>query len=158
MKLEAKHIAPYLPYKLNFWHTKLKDKRELTQVKVRKDGDVLVDIESETLVYISSINDSWIKPILRPLSDLTKEMLDEWYNIIAENGISVVSYANDLGKNHTLTVSYKMMGDAFTDIVYSRNSVKYTDYWICEKLLEQHFDVFGLIGQGLAIDINTLNK
>lgn len=72
-KLEAKHIAPYMPYKLMFWHTKLKNKQEMSQIKVRKDGDVHVDVESDTLVYISSINDSWIKPILRPLSDLKED-------------------------------------------------------------------------------------
>ena len=29
-------------------------------------------------------------------------------------------------------------------------------YWIVEKLFENHFDVFGLITLGLAININTL--
>jgi hypothetical protein len=73
-ELEAKHIAPYLPYKLNFWHTKLRNKQEMSKMKIRKDGDIHVDIESDTLVYISSINDSWIKPILRPISDLIKKV------------------------------------------------------------------------------------
>ena len=31
-------------------------------------------------------------------------------------------------------------------------------YWIAQKLFEWHFDVFGLIEAGLAIDINTLNN
>lgn len=31
-------------------------------------------------------------------------------------------------------------------------------YWIIEKLLSWHFDIFGLIDKGLAVDINKLEK
>jgi hypothetical protein len=30
--------------------------------------------------------------------------------------------------------------------------------WVIQILFEYHFDIFNLIPQGLAIDINTLNK
>ena len=92
-KLEAKHIAPYLPYKLMFWHTKLKNKQEMSKIKIRQDGDVYVDVESDTLVYISSINDSWIKPILRPLSDLKE---DNYYFTYCNNSGFMMK-----GKNET---------------------------------------------------------
>lgn len=35
------------------------------------------------------------------------------------------------------------------------NFIQFREY---KLLLEMHFDVFGIIEQGLAIDINTLNK
>lgn len=31
-----------------------------------------------------------------------------------------------------------------------------TNYWFVQKMIELHFDVFGLIPKGLAVDINTL--
>ena len=39
---------------------------------------------------------------------------------------------------------------------YGNQSIPF-DYQEMCKLLEWHFDIFGLIEKGLAIDINTLN-
>ena len=36
--------------------------------------------------------------------------------------------------------------------------IKYLPNGIVLQLFEWHFDVFGLIEKGIAIDINTLNK
>ena len=36
------------------------------------------------------------------------------------------------------------------------DTVLYLPYNIVSKLFENHFDVFGLIEKGLAIDINTI--
>ena len=36
--------------------------------------------------------------------------------------------------------------------------LKYLPYGVVEKLLEWHFDIFGLLEKGLAVDINTINK
>lgn len=38
------------------------------------------------------------------------------------------------------------------------NDINYLPFGVIQKLFEWHFDVFGLIDAGLAIDINTLNK
>ncbi|PHR23622.1 MAG: hypothetical protein COA36_16885 [Desulfotalea sp.] len=80
--------------------------------------------------------DDTYKPILRPL-DLTKE--------IEVNGEKFVpiDYLNNNG----------WLLDEFDLIRYNQ-----LDYGVVTKLVEWHFDVFGLIPQGLAIDINTLNK
>jgi hypothetical protein len=143
-KLEAKHIAPYLPYKLMFWHTKLKNKQEMSKMKVRKDGDILVDIESDTLIYISSINDSWIKPILRPMSDLTKNIKVDGVDIIPIEGMFL-----PCGEREILT-SWADENKCWLGTQVS--------YLIYQHLFELHFDVFGLIDKGLAIDINTLTS
>jgi hypothetical protein len=60
----------------------------------------------------------------------------------------IVSYG---GEHQITAVEYdeataKVYGDYFDDV----------DYWIVEKLIEWHFDVFGLIKKGLAIDVNNL--
>jgi hypothetical protein len=107
MKLELKHLAPYLPYGLSIldgW------------------GDV------RTLDY-SYLNNIHCKPILRPLSDLMSgEFMD---NIISQKERIEIKKLNTC---HWL----------------SYNSFQY--------LLKHHFDVFGLIEKGIAIDINTLNS
>lgn len=143
-KLEAKHIAPYLPYKLMFWHTKLKNKQEMSKMKVRKDGDIHVDIESDKLVYISSINDSWIKPILRPMSDLTKKIKVNDVDIIPIEGMFLTC-----GERGILT-SWANENKCWLGTQVS--------YLVYENLFELHFDVFGLIDKGLAVDINTLKS
>ena len=116
MKLELKHLAPYLPYGLKI----------LSKYKNDVEGIVyLMGIENiETIITHDSR-----KPILRPLSDLTIEFKDDFR--FTERAITIHKY----GLNHWL---------------------KGLRFDIVEFLFENHFDVFGLIEKGLAIDINTL--
>ena len=63
MELQLKHLAPYLPYRLKV------TKDDWGRVfKMDNDGTTLNCIGID---YILNIN---AKPILRPLSDLTKEI------------------------------------------------------------------------------------
>jgi len=71
------------------------------------------------------------KPILRPMSDLTEG------NWCRESG-----YA----------------GRYIDDVADGNEELQYLSYNLCLFLFKNHFDVFGLIPAGLAIDINTLNK
>lgn len=72
------------------------------------------------------------KPILRPLSDLNTK---PYFDIQAE-----IWNRTDYDKEtNTIDISN-------------------INYGIMLKLFEYHFDVFGLIEKGLAIDINTLEK
>lgn len=99
--------------------------------------------ENLNLSFLREIKD--IKPILHPLSDLTKE--------IEHNGklfIPIVELKNK----------------AEIDLVYSESwyNDKDIDYtwnlplWVIEKLIEWHFDIADLIAKGEAIDVNTLPK
>lgn len=124
MKLELKHIAPYLPYGLktvNFNTNGLIDKPLFSKI-----------IPSNILGFIDGSTES--KILLRPLSDLTKE--------IEVNGEKFVPYKKLEWGNGTHVIPAILGG--------------YTNYNESSKLFEWHFDVFGLIEQGLAIDINTL--
>jgi len=111
--LELKHIAPYLPFGLQYINTLRNEINSLTIYQYPKFVQVN---KSKNAITLNSY-----KPILRPLSDLTKEIEIE--------GIKFVPIDISEIKLHTYN-----------------------------KLLEWHFDVFGLIEQGLAVDINTLNK
>ncbi len=77
-----------------------------------------------------------VKLILRPLLDLTKE--------IEHNGEKFVPIED-----------FKKAGYIFP---LNEDNFYNLPYGIVNILLKWHFDIYGLIDAGLAIDINTINK
>ena len=147
MELEVKHLAPYLPYGLKVLHCTDKDFPK-----------------KEALLTISDYNwlikQSYFKPMLRPLSDLTKEIEHNGEKFIpinelekGENGSIYSLFSSDGNNTQTITITYKMMGDTFTDYIINRNSIENTDYKYVQKLFEWKFDVFSLIENGLAVAV-----
>lgn len=155
MKLELKHLAPYLPYKLRV------DLSALEHFNLDNKCDIIVYIDEFMYGYTknkkvgfssfrySFVNFNTCKPILRPLSDLHK-LIDwnkdgELTSIGHLHGIEKVNedgdefYAEQFYVEYTQNPSYNL-------------DIRYFNWW----LFEHHFDVFGLIEQDLAIDINTL--
>ena len=138
MKLELKHIAPYLPYGLKFRNGKEFD------VVTGIDNNTVISLFRGHLANFTSIEE--IKPILRPLSDLTKE--------IEVNGTkyeSVEHYFEEIYYTQTFHKQVK-------SIIQDERWINHCEYILVEFLFEHHFDVFGLIPQGLAIDFNTLES
>ncbi len=129
MKLELKHLAPYLPYGLNL---------KINTPFGTTDRKFEIDCGHDFNLHLSECN---IKPILRPLSDLTKE--------IEVNGEKFVPYE---------MLNYKPTIKHVADYPFSFIDLQYISYYSFDCLLEWHFDVFGLIENGLAIDINNLKK
>lgn len=130
MKLELKHIAPYLPYGV--------------QIEVTDYCIELGSYEQKKETYITTLDayglhyfNTNVRLILRPLSDLN--------NIIKHNGIEI----NLFDKIEI----YKGSG---IDYLIEQIRLGLVEVIIFNLLLEHHFDVFGLIEQGLAININTL--
>ena len=115
MKLELKHLAPYLPYNLYMKHNS-------------NEEPLIASINLTDRFYSmpTAILENF-KPILRPLSDLNNP---EFYGL-GENKKEYI-----IGKGYS------------ADLIW--------DIW--EYLFENHFDVFGLIENNLAIDINTLKQ
>ena len=124
--LTLEHLSAYLPYGL----------------EITFEGDEyihsMVGVEDTTngIILISIFNDygrcdiSKVKPLLRPLSQLTQEIVHKGERF----------------------VPYYWFGRQGINI----KSVKDERWHIVQKLISWHFDVFGLIDKGLAIDINTL--
>lgn len=148
-KLELKHLASYLPYELKWYHKRMDSEPTelltMTTVQLEDDGNIDIMFDDEWISdMISGIAvegfDTWVKPLLRPMSDL--EIGKNWIDKLQEEC------------NHTIDYNNGCFSDAYSD--------EFTIDWlpqICfEWLLKNHFDVFGLIDAGLAIDINTLNK
>ena len=150
MRLETKHLAPYLPYNLKMvmTHDSFEDFENIDS-----DEDCLLkgsvwELYVLTTDYIDFFggecddfavkeeryriaNNGTLKPILRPMSDLT---LEECMNHELHNVTSALS-----GQKPEFIL-------------------RHTSYEDIEKLISLHFDVFGLIEKDLAIDINTIKK
>jgi len=109
----------------------------------------LVGIKNETY-FIKGLSSQYaygdiqeFKPLLRPLSDLTKE--------IEVNGEKFVPL-DWFDKNYApLSCSHEEMKEHFM-----KETLTVMPFVVIQKLIEWHFDVFGLIEKGLAINLNEL--
>lgn len=143
------YIASYLPYGI---------------IGVYRLGNVVIDINEryaneERIKKLTTESVDFFykfcKPILHPLSDLTKEIEHngekfvpiEYFEIGEDdNGIEY-----DFGNIKTINLLESI----------SKNNcwhdIHYMPFSLVQKLLEWHFDIHGLIEKRLAIDINTIN-
>ena len=122
-------IVGYLPYGLKVLRP---DNKTVLEVK-GINGNLFVFNESPETYGAIRINTN--KLILRPLSDLTKE--------IEVNGDKFVPA--------------KILKFDKSQYYLLKNPIGYDiHYSSFVKLFEWHFDIFRLIEKGLAIDINTL--
>ena len=136
MKIELKHLAPYLPYGLKGYNSFM-------------GHDLVRNIDCGNVMnYVWGDTNS--KPILRPLSDFTKEIEHNGEKFVPIQKISFVD-----GEFYL---------DEVDDIIYFNDTCGLDAYEVTrcysliEKLFEWHFDVFGLIEKGLALDMNTLDQ
>ena len=163
MKLELKHLAPYLPYGLPIEPIYKSTFMGGYNQRIL-DTSILDNYELEE-----------IKPILRPLSDLTKEIEFNGEKFTPLCILTKQQFDKDNESVFDDENLYLIEDDKYC---YPSNGDKTSYYWLsynermqrfdsCDTtdlnqlnllntLLEWHFDVFGLIEQGLAIDINTL--
>lgn len=153
-KLEIKHLACYLPYGLKMINTKsgrIIDVRGLTSgvstftihSTIKSVGNSFVDEDYQF--------DLWpLRPILRPLSE--QSLLSE----ITHNSETFIPLHRLLEAScFNLSKMDKEYIDGFAGQFTEYDLISYRD---AEMLFEWHFDVFGLIDNELAIDINTLTN
>lgn len=156
-KLELKHLAPYFPYGLKGVEYIGGELFLLCQIDLTKKYPT---------IWESNVNlnkqRTGCKPILRPLSDLTKEI-----EVNGEKFIPIEWLRNNIDKK----IQFSKMGFLDYEVKGINPKLHYSIFDVyqyeielsdillfSEKLFEWHFDVFGLIEKGLAIDINTLNR
>lgn len=161
MKSELKYIALYFPYDINVSVRKLNDDKSnigricgITNKSNHSDWvkvsfDEIISVIDTNHNYVVSnfhnyfLKDDIIKPILRPLSEFgdsddTRKVhefigLGKWCDNYDDY---FKAWFNDLGNIDKLILQAPQE--------------------IFNYFLANHFDVFGLIGQNLAIDINSL--
>jgi len=160
MKLELKHLAGYLPYGLKVRY-------------IERNETHILDFSNLNSICSYQIH---LKPILRPLSDLIKEIklngekfvpiieicklsetVNELVRINAKSNICGFDFTNEIQEilrfcYHFNTKHFQLTNEE------SYNQCILNQYEMFQKLLEWHFDIHGLIEKGLAIDINTLDK
>ncbi len=148
--ITLKEIAPYLPYKLNIlYHSR----------KVKMNAGTGSSTNWIGITALLQRQGEKCKPILRPLSDLTKEIEFEGEKIIPYKELKKDFLMEGLLEFKTTVYGWT----GFTDnknnhipIYMDGKIMPECGFGTIQKLFEWHFDVFGLIERGNAIDINTL--
>lgn len=154
-KLELKDIVGYLPYDLN----------------IVIGGSIYrvtnISIEASCVIYTDryrTYSDCiWIqdvKPILRPMSDISKEITVKGYNE-DKPFIPIIKIA-EFCNPHMMGWKIDGKGRAYTrdngwPQWVSPEQVKVATFDIFDLLNKWHFDYRGLIDEGLAVDINNFN-
>lgn len=124
---EPKHLVPYLLYRV--------------KVKWFRKDDNSFQTSELTISDYPFLTKQLFKLILRPLSDLT-DINSKFYS----------------DSNMDLTDQVEL-NSLIDEILYDKQSYKSIEdipYKYMLILFEYHIDVFGLIPEGLAIDINTI--
>lgn len=157
MKIEVKHLSPFLPYGLqliqkNDWHSQDWSKYRIIILdqlshSVSPDahwfyigGAVLGDEKTHV-----NYEHEQFKPIMRPLTDLTK--------VIEVNGESFLPYdklKSVVQKEQWIKICETINNDY--------DKICDMPYWWVRQIISWHFDIDGLIEAGYAVDINTLEK
>ena len=116
MKLEIKHIAPYLPYNLN-----------------------------NTVSIADWFKGYNCKPILRPISDLSLLVIEEFEKYDGKR--------NGKANEEIINLFCEENG---VDEILENIELKSLPYECIEYMFRNHYDVFGLIEQGLAVSIHDV--
>lgn len=137
MKLELK-LSSYLPYKLKGVEWLGAPIHELTSIRADyKEPYCWTPIKS----FGSGRLDC--KALLHPMSDLMKEIEIDGVKFIPFEGLCLLT-------------DYSEYVEQIEEDTYEMNTPYRWPYELVDNLLKWHFDIFGLIKEGLAIDINTL--
>lgn len=148
MELKIEHLTPYIPYGLTFLMESEPDSKE-------PNIDELNSIDAG----LKMVNFGWgnaksfteIKPILKPLSILTKEL---YYELSGESendsfGFWYGKYNGDSDKRDYIYHSGYSSRKYFICEGYCQFNYKMMEFFFKNK-----FDVFGLITAGLATELS----
>lgn len=126
MKLETKHLAPYLPYNLRCEVLNSGEEKEI--------GEMIAVYDDNSACFGNIIESEkgfeYIKPILKPMLDF-----ETYFAKIFETNKDIFINIEDM-----LTYKPECM-----------------PFGVVQLAFKHHFDIFGLIEKGLAIDVNTLS-
>lgn len=173
MKLEIKHLAPYLPYGLKIYSGELTNP---TLIGIVEDYCLLSEYEYMTKNSHKTFTKpktkqtlKFCKPLLRPLSDLTKEiehngekfvpivyLCEKYCNrkcVTKEMGENLLKATNGGAGLWFLYYDKDMMTFSLEDHFMNITNHSIAQYKMFEMLLKWHIDIFGLIDAGLATEL-----
>ena len=94
---------------------------------------------------------AYCNPVLRSLSDLTKE--------VEHNGETFFPFdylLNQYDDDYFADTDYEAYLYEFIRKEFTSHHLKYLHFGLIKQLIEWHFDIAGLIEKGEAIDVNAL--
>ena len=151
MKLELKHLSPYLPYGLKMKIGYVDKVVSLLGLQIGNHAvnNILVKFKYKKDYLAGYLYEC--KPILHPPSDLTKKI-----EVNGEKFVPIEKIKHLLGYKCKVSINYD--GNLIFKVLNGQY-LFYSDFGDVQNiLLESHFDIFGLIENNLAIDINTLKS
>lgn len=126
--LQIKHLAPYLPYGLEY-------------LSPAYDHGMILGSKTETIEEMGVVSmmsmiqsNGRLKPLLHPLSRLTEPIL--------EDGKTPEQWFKEQDS----------FGDFFQEYSEMKDNIATIPFRCGLKLFQWHFDVFGLIEKGLALE------
>lgn len=137
-KLTLEHLAPYLPYGLKYVSPEYK---AISMFDISK-GETVETMSAISMVAMTKINK--YKPLLYPISKLTQEIEHNGKKFIPIDSI------NNLYPEYPLFIEDNSI--FITDSCDLNMLEIHEVYKLYQKLFEWHFDIFGLIEKGLAIE------
>lgn len=163
-KLKLEHLAPYLPYNIECilsekgifnldseFGVPYQATKPMKIINILLGSKIEIEIHSEKTNWgVGFVELDEIKPILRPLSDL---------KIFHELEFKKYNEGKKYDKDYIEWFSYEQFQTMFCveDIDDFLSLLpQYMLYGQIEWLLKNHFDIFGLIENNLAIDINSI--
>lgn len=195
-KLLLKHIVGYLPYGLKCLNQHLPDRELIIEELLGISNHITWCGIFNAKNGSNHVPVCGLKPLLHPLSDLTKEIevngekfvpivelfkmrtqylpdsIDKYY---IENDTAILKLQENTYPDGTISYCHFFEIDIDPEAINFSLATEYyktdvdeiwkeefgfigNEFNMLQKLYEWHFDIYGLIEKGLAIDINTLDN
>lgn len=161
-QITIEQLAGYLPYGLR---VKIgNNDGEMSSCRL-KDGTLFIYCESGPAGFVNDHHPDGIKPYLRPLTSLTKEITDYGHTFVPMSLLLQEKYPDrdSSGRRYSI-IDWTRDSDDFPrawfkysaghEILIFPHEIEKEPYWVIQKLLSWHFDIHGLIDSGLALPIN----
>ena len=170
-------LAMSLPYGLMFKNLNENTNEQLSGVDTYLVANWSLPLyPNGTICVYSSIDHSsiWsineVKPIIHPLSDLTKEIEHKGEKFVPMVELAKIEGTYDDNDEEYVEANYKgfVISTGIMEFIYNHNDKSFhlsigmqsigvkNQLLLFQKLIEWHFDIADLISKGEAIDVNTL--
>ena len=126
---------------------------DLVIAEINDDGVIVRNSRLYPSRYHDFATHDYYKPILHPLSDLTKPIEHNGEKFVPIDNIEglFIEGTEDLINQSIEAIEYFIENNFFS-------RMEYLPFILIQKLIEWKFDLFGGIDSGDAIDVNTLTE